>query len=168
MWENLNDNYVGWLNEKRLIPLVTNSRRNLRNDTTRRWQILSEFHRIQIAPHSMNFLWSLVGVVRQQTVRRRNDFARWMTEINRSIFATNRVAARFFLQCTCRAEKEYITRIKWKRRPFALRNRNKMRVVSITSWRYFSTFSFIKSGSRYSLARWLAYQWSAQSGSLRA
>lgn len=52
---------VGWLNEKRLIPLVTNSRRCLCNDTTRQWQILTEFHRIQIAPHSMNFLWSLVG-----------------------------------------------------------------------------------------------------------
>lgn len=55
--------------------------------------------------------------VRQQTVSRRNDFARWMTEINRSIFATNRVAVRFFLQCTCRVEKEYITRIKWKKQP---------------------------------------------------
>lgn len=103
-WENLNDNRAdGWLAKRETV----NSPRDKfptkplqRHDAT-----VANSHRVSSNTNCTAFYEFFMKPrrgVRQQTVRRGNDFARWTAEINRLIFATDRVTMRFFLQCTYR------------------------------------------------------------------
>lgn len=157
---------VDWLNEKRLIPLVTmNSRRRLRNDTTRQCGKFSpSFSQYKLR----RILWifyevSLGAYVNKQRGAEMILHGGRRRLIDRFLRQTALLCAPFYSAHV--AHKNCIVRIKLKKRSYlCFVIEIKIRLISTLSWRYFSKFSFdtgifTKFGARYSLARRLAYRW---------
>jgi len=118
-----------------LIPLVTNSRRSLRNGAMRRWRVLARVSSNTNCTAPMNFLWSF-RVLRQQTATRGNDFARWTVDgrlIDRFLRQTALLCAPFYSAYI--AHGNAISRIELKLKKVGL-NQNRTRLVSMSSWRY--------------------------------
>jgi len=141
---------------------VTNSRWSLRNDATRRWRILARVSSNTNCTAPMNFLWSFVRMLRQQTATRRNDFARWTVGerlIDQFLRQTALLCAPFYSAYI--AHRNAITHIELKLKRTSL-NQNRTRLVSTSSrrdTRILEQLVFTKSGSEYLLVRQVAYRW---------